>query len=156
MKGGVQSAGGERSANFARRTLAEKGGYFCSRCAASRASLLHFLVNFFRLVDRHFLRVNRSRRAELGGRIQCGRKSTVEFGNISDGKNAFFENAFGKPSGPRRGDSGLPADRSLRDARGPGGAGGRRRHARCAECRAGCPDGRALCLFQLEIRTYFF
>ena len=51
---GVQSAGGERSANFARRTLAEKGGYFCSRCAASRASLLHFLVNFFRLVDRHF------------------------------------------------------------------------------------------------------
>ena len=54
-----------------------------------RASLLLFLVNFFRLVDRHFLRVNRSRRAELGGRIQCGRKSTVEFGNISDGKKLF-------------------------------------------------------------------
>ena len=55
-RGGVQSAGGERSANFARRTLAEKGGVILQPL---RASLLHFLVNFFRLVDRHFSLVAR-------------------------------------------------------------------------------------------------
>ena len=40
IEGGVQSAGGERSANFARRALAEKGGYFaaaaCQLAAFSR------------------------------------------------------------------------------------------------------------------------
>ena len=47
---GVQSAGGERSANFARRALAKEGGIFLQPL---RVSLLHFLVKFFRLVDRH-------------------------------------------------------------------------------------------------------
>ena len=69
LGGGTKSRERERSANFARRALEKKGGFLQSL----RVSLLHFLVNFFRLVDRHFLR-GRSRRAEQGGRIQCGVK----------------------------------------------------------------------------------
>ena len=48
--GGGTKRRGERSANFARRALAEKGGIFLQPL---RVSLLHFLVKFFRLVDRH-------------------------------------------------------------------------------------------------------
>ena len=47
---GVQSAGERAHASFAPRALAKEGGIFLQPL---RVSLLHFLVKFFRLVDRH-------------------------------------------------------------------------------------------------------
>ena len=66
---GVQSAGGERSANFARRALAEEGGIFLQPL---RVSLLHFLVKFFRLVDRHL-----SLEVDLGALSRVGEFNVV-------------------------------------------------------------------------------
>ena len=51
IEGGVQSAGGERSANFARRALAEKGGYF----AAAACQLAAFSSKFFQTGRSAFL-----------------------------------------------------------------------------------------------------
>ena len=70
IEGGVQSAGGERSANFARRTLAEKRGVF----AAAASQLAAFSSKFFQTGRSAFLLSRSTRRAELGGRIQCSVK----------------------------------------------------------------------------------
>ena len=71
---GVQSAGGERSANFARRTLAEKGGVILQPLRRVACQLAAFSSKFFQTGRSAFLLSRSTRRAELGGRIQCSVK----------------------------------------------------------------------------------
>ena len=66
---GVQSAGGERSANFCPSRFGRERGVFLQPL---RVSLLLFLVKFFRLVDRHL-----SLEVDLGALSRVGEFNVV-------------------------------------------------------------------------------